>query len=311
MKFPLSASWKRALLLLSIACVTSESQAALLLYEGFAGYTTGTVLYNQNINGSSTGFTGAWSGNTASQTNGTVSASGLAFGSLLQTSGGSYVNNGSTVVLGSTIALAGATSGTVWTSYLVRFNGAHNNTAGNGFEIRIGDSAGGADVVRFRTFADTRTGTSNVVGADFNTTDLSNIGDSTDPVLATSTNYIMISSFTNVAGASGSGTATTWALTASQFQAMIESPLGAETYLTTATASQYFAKASNTDTVKTTDQIESGDFLQIVNVGNNIALDEIRMGTTLDDVIPVVPEPGSAMLTFASAALLLRRTRRA
>jgi hypothetical protein len=311
MKNPLSAIWKRLLPLAAFAYLPTQSHAALLLYEGFAGYTVDANLFGQSINGSSTGFTGSWGGNAASQIagNGTINANSLTFGSLLQTNGGSYVNTTGTIVLGSTINLASPASGTIWTSFLIRFNGAHNSGDTAGFEIRIGDSAGGADAVRFRTFADTRSGTSNVISTDFNTGTLSTLGDSADPVLATSTTYIMISSFTNVAGASGNGTATTWALTPDQFQNMINSPLGAESYLATAGSGLYSAKATNTDPVKATDQIGSGDFLQIVNVANNIQLDEIRMGTTLADVIPV-PEPAVITLSLAGVAFLLLRKHR-
>ncbi|WAC18348.1 hypothetical protein OVA24_14005 [Luteolibacter sp. SL250] len=293
--------------LLALACSQSETRAALLLYEGFEGYSTSGFLNGQAVSSSAIGFSGIWGGNTASTGAGNINASSLSFGSLLPTSGGSYVNTGGTVVLGSTLSIPSSLSGTIWMSHLIRFNGAHSASGSAGFEVRIGDTAGGSEVVRFRTFSDTRSGTSNVIGTDYNTGTLSTIGDSTDPQLATNTNYIMISSFTNVAGTSGSGTATIWALTTDQFQTMMESPLGAESYLTEATAGQYSAKATNTDAVKSTDQIESGDFLQIVNVGNNIQLDEIRLGTTLADVIP---EPGSALLAISGLTFLLRRSRR-
>ncbi|MBX3742649.1 MAG: hypothetical protein KF712_16810 [Akkermansiaceae bacterium] len=303
-----SQLFRRYLLsLLPLACSLSETRAALLLYEGFEGYSTSGFLNGQLVSSSTIGFSGTWGGNTASLSAGNINANSLSFNSLLPTSGGSYVNTGGTVVLGSTLALGSSLSGTIWMSHLIRFNGNHSTSSSSGFEVRIGDTAGGSDVVRFRTFADTRTGTSNVIGTDYNTGSLTAIGDSTDAPLATNTTYIMISSFTNVAGTSGSGTATVWALTSAQFQTMMESPLGAETYLTDATAGQYAAKATNTDAVKSTDQIESGDFLQIVNVGNNIQLDEIRLGTTLADVIP---EPSSALLAFSGIALLIRRSRR-
>ena len=44
---------------------------------------------------------------------------------------------------------------------------------------------------------------------------------------------------------------------------------------------------------------------------NAITFDEIRVGTTLADVVPLVPEPGSLMLALAGSTMLLARRRKA
>lgn len=297
--------------------LASSAQAALLVYEGFNGYgAAGTPLNTQTANGNTTGLTGAYGGNGNANV-GVIATSGISFGSL-QTSGSALTIPNNTVVIGGTLSLASSYSGTLWSSYLVRFNAPHSTTGGNGMEIRISDSISGTTNARLRVFADTRSGTPNVIGVDYNTSDLSGIGNSGDPALLTGTtspstpgtDYILISSFTNVgAGIVGSGTATTWALTLAQFEAMISSGIPAESYLGGATLGQYYAKASNTDAELASDTFENGDFVQIVSVGDNVTLDEIRFGTELADVIPV-PEPASMLLGLAGlGAVALRRKR--
>ena len=306
-----------AIFAIGILAAAPSVQAALLVYEGFNGYgTAGTALATQNANGNTIGLTGAYGGN-GNASVGVIAASGISFGSL-QTSGSALTIPNNTVVIGGTLSLASSYSGTLWSSYLVRFNAPLSTTGGNGMEIRISDSISGTTNARFRVFADTRSGTPNVIGSDYNTADLSGIGNSSDPALLTGTtspstpgtDYLLISSFTNAGtGVVGSGVATTWALTLAQFETMMSSGIPVETYLADATLGQYYAKATNTDTELATDTFENGDNLQIVSVGDNVTLDEIRFGTSLADVLPV-PEPTSALLGFASLGLATLRRKR-
>ena len=291
----------------AVVATVLNSQGALLVHESFSGYDTG-VLKGQPVSDSATGLTGTWDGNTTANTLGTITT-GLDFGSL-QTSGGALRNTNNTVVVAAAISTTTAHTGTLWSSYLVSFAAAPSTSSNNGLEMRIGDSAAGADAPRYRTFADSRITGAGDVAVDYNSGSTTGLGGSGSTLL-TGTTYILISSFTNLGGATGSAAqATTWALTAAQFDAMIASPLGAETYLTDAGSTLYTAKATETaDTVKSTDTFGPGDFVQIVSVGDNDTVDEIRFGGTLGDVIPVIPEPGTAALALFGALAFLRRKR--
>lgn len=305
-------SYRLAALAIASIGFSLPSQGALLIYEGFTGYNTSGYLKGQAVSANAVGLSGTWGGNAAADSAGTFIAAGLTFGSL-ETSGGAYRVGGGTVVVGAGATSSALTStGTLWASQLVRFNGNQNNSStGNGLEIRIGDDAGGATNSRYRTFPDSRLSGTTLVGVDYNTGNLDGISNAPEAALPINTTYLFISSFTNIGAAVGTtATATTWVLTLSQFQAMLDSTKTPEQYLTDADSSLYSAKATDTvDLVKASDGIKTGSHLQLVNVNDNVTIDEIRYGTTLGDVIPLIPEPSSALLSLLGSSILLRRRR--
>lgn len=297
-----------------------RSEGATFVHESFTGYSVG-LMRGQAATGS--GLSGVYGGNgnaavedpptaaSGSFATGTFVSSGLTFGDYLPTSGGAMTIASGTTVVGVKVApTTPSYSGTLWVSFLVRFNAAHNSSAtGNpGVELRLTTgSASDAGNAKFRTYADSRVDGNTAIGVDYNSSDFASVG-SSPAVLANGTTYIMISSFTNVgASIGGGGVATTWAMTQSQYEAMMTSPLGPEAYLLAATAGQYFGMATATDAEKASDVFDNSIFLQMVSVSNNVTYDEIRLGSSLVDV---VPEPGTALLGILGASVAWVRRRR-
>ncbi|MBX3743310.1 MAG: PEP-CTERM sorting domain-containing protein [Akkermansiaceae bacterium] len=310
---PLVSTFRRIIFaaLLSTGC---QVHAALLIHEGFNGYTAGSgfaagTTPNANTTGldTSTNFGGSGHANL------TYSESGLTFGNLA-TSGGSMRFGTTTSVLSARSSLTSSFTGTLYSSFLINFS-AKGTSASHGFVTRISDNINDDTGSRLNSFADSRSGSSLNAGIAYGSAYGSpTLNASTG--LITDTTYIVISSFTNIGGnlATSNGTGTLYALTLSQFAAMTASsnwegylndtPVGTE-------ADQISVRVSRNATTGTpTLGADADDFFQVVTSGNSGAFDELRYGSTLEAVVPLIPEPSSALLASLGAFGFLHRRRR-
>ena len=294
--------------------LASHAGAALLVYEGFTGY-TGTLnetAPNANTIGLNQGI--AYAGSAGTGPGNFSVVGGLTFGSL-PTSGGAVSFNGTPASSVSGAQLATSYSGTLYTSYLINLSGRDTTTSGAGFELRLAndDASAGA---RFRTFSDSRSGTSVVPGVDYQGTDLSGISNSSAGTqLGLGTTYLVVGSFTRVGsgltvGAPGIGSM--YVFTSSQFEHMM-SQADPTAYFNSLDASdvgtnqdQIHAFATETVT-SSTYNMSSGNRMQFVNVKDAGIIDEIRFA---DSFLSVIPEPGSVLLAGIGAMALIGRRKR-
>ena len=285
------------------ASAATSSHAALLVYEGFAGYSTGE-LNGQTASLSSQGLSGAWDGS-AYTTRHQVTSTGLNFAGLA-TSGGALTIGNSTRLSGIAMSHAGvAPGGTLYSSYLVQRSVAA--TTESGILTRIHDSSATATGGYFSAFADGRAGAIAAVGYDtsFNP---ANSSPGSSPVSAGET-FIVISSFTNV-GNSSAGNASLYVLSQPQYTNLLTLGLGSLSSLTVGMgADQAWVSASHNG-VTFGGTFDSSDYLQLLSLQEGGIIDEVRYGTALADVLPV-PEPSGMLLAgVAMAGALVRRTRK-
>jgi len=297
-----------ATVILALAGV-SVSRATLLVYEGFNGYTTGT-LAGQTPNANTAGLdttVGYYDGGGTRTAGYTIQATGLSLGSL-QTSGGALAFTSGTNVIGPDIEIgATAFTGTLWSSYLVNLASPKGGNTGDGAVVRIGTSPADSANGHFNSWADSRTsGTASTnVGIGYGST-TPTATNGTAP-LAVSTTYIIISSFTNVGASLSSGTsgvAKLWALNASQFASFLAAG-GDEAALAGTSVT-----ATATQTVTTgTFTFSSSNAIGLVTVGDIGVIDELRFGSSLADVTPI-PEPATtALLLGIGCGVLITRRR--
>ncbi len=289
--------------------LSSQAGAALVIYEGFNGYTTGAGgLVGANPNGNTVGLNTSLAYAGTGLGNYTVNASSLTFGSLV-TNGGSITTAGGSGVVSTaatTIDLATTPySGTLYTSHLVNLSSISATTNDGAVSRITSDSA--ASNQRFQLLSDSRNTSNNVGAAYAFTTTNGSTG------LATGTTYLMIGRFTNVgAGLSvGSpGVGTVYALTLAQFGSFVAGGQN-DAWLDGATigsgASEVTARVSNSQTSSTW-VLGDGSWMSLLTVADGATFDELRYGSTLLDITPI-PEPSTfALLSLGVAALVgLRR----
>jgi hypothetical protein len=278
------------------------SHATLLVYEGFNGYTAGS-LKDQKPNDFTVGLdksVGYYDGAAISRAaNYTLEATSLTFEGL-QTSGGALKFVTGTNVIGADLAVTH--QGTLWSSYLVNLSFKSGANAGDGATIRIGTTPSDSSTANhFNSWADSRAG-STAVAVGYNSTGTNGTGS-----LALNTTYVIINRFTNVGGASG-GTATLWALTETQFDSLIKNPNGINE--STLAGTSVTATASHTATGNFL--FSSSQAFGIVTVNDAGVYDELRFASTLAEVIPTtVPEPATtALIAGIGCGLLLTLRRR-
>jgi hypothetical protein len=280
-------------------------RASLLVYEGFQ-YSSGATLNSITPNAQTVGL----STSTAYAGTGvggyTVTASSLAFGSLV-TSGGAVSFSAATNVAAARLSLAAPFTGTLYTTHLIQLTSRGPATA-DGFHSRASnDTTTGGQ--RFFVLADSRQSSTNV-----GTSYAGAVGTHTNATtgLTLGTNYLMIGRFTNV-GTSigiGGGTATAYALDLAQFNSFMLAG-GLESYLDTTAigtaANQITARVSAPNALAGTYGFATGQFVHFVNVNDIGIADEFRYGSALASVIPV-PEPTAfGMLLAGLAGLAYRR----
>lgn len=298
-------------LLSALALGTASTRADLLVYEGFAGYNASVNLIGQAINANTIGLdTGTnWSSTQPGAL--TVQSASLTFAPGFSTNGGSVSFGTATTVGAARLDLTESYTGTLWMSYLVNLT-SRGGTPQDGIALRVtNDNASAGD--RFDLMADTRNTSTNAgVGYEGGRTEATNSGVS----LTLGTTYLLIGSFANVGigltdSPTGTGVGTMYALTAAQF-ASFQAAGGTESYLnTTATgtgAAQITARISDAALITGTYNFRDIDYASMVSVNGAGTFDELRYGTTLNDVT-TIPEPGTATL-LAAAGLGFLATRR-
>ncbi|RYD60385.1 MAG: hypothetical protein EOP83_19505, partial [Verrucomicrobiaceae bacterium] len=198
-----------------LAATVSSASANLVAYQGFDGYAAGP-LPGQTVGTNTQGLDTAGiitSAGTGANAN-AFEAAGLTFSNLI-TSGGSarYADaTGRPSYIG--FAYTGpAVSGTLFTSYLVRFTTAPTNNGVASLRVNTTATGGGA-VSYFHAYAD---GPANAfTGSQY---DANNANTPSTQTLAINTDYVVIGRFTNVGSAlsvGSPGVATTYVLTAAQ-----------------------------------------------------------------------------------------------
>lgn len=307
---------RRGCAVVVLAAATGASGATI--YDGF-DYPTGAL---NAQTGTGDGFNAGANWGGSSSAGYTVAASGLTFGSLA-TSGRAVTVS---TVTGQTVGrqLGTTLTGDVFASFLFNFTARPAGAVDNFTEVRLHTSQGGSGTtagVHFRMEPDQHNSAATPRPA------ISYEGvNSTAPAVGTSTpalstTYIYLAKFTNVGSAVAVGntaSAAMWILTQAQFEnfrgdGLTEAELNAANV--GSGAGDVFDRVSDI-TIETagTFSVNSSNFLQMATLGTTgntttITYDELRMGTSLDDVTPV-PEPGMALLGVCIAGMLWRRRRR-
>lgn len=291
--------------------ITASAPAALLVYEGFDGYAAGTRLDQYAPNANTIGLDTAttyYDGTGTRTANYTLQASSLTLGAL-QTNGGSLAFTAGTNVIGADIDIGPAAhEGTLWASYLVTLS-SRGDANGNGAVVRVGNTPSDHNSGHFNSWADSRANSSTKnVSVGYGPAGSSQPDNGSDP-LALNTTYIIISSFTNVGVALGTetpGVASLWALNEGQFAAFITAggdEAALELISVTATATQTLESGTLT--------FSSADAIGLVTVQDAGVLDELRFGSTLADVTPLlIPEPAAVGVLAGLAALAFGLSRR-
>jgi hypothetical protein len=291
--------------------MASRTNAALLMYEPFNGYTAGDI-NGQNPNANTFGMDTAapYAANAAYD----FSASGLLFSNLTASGGALTVTTTAGITGGGVIDLASPFSGTLYSSYLVHLTNDPSSTTDT-VTLRINDT-GTAAVAnsRFRADAQSGSGTSDVVAASYDDSMVDGTGS-----LLSGVTYLLLGRFTNVNSALSAGVpgvATVFALTAAQFDFFKLDGTITDAELNAATvgsgASQVTGMATETLTTGT-ESFADGQAFQLATQGGGAGItvryDEVRFGQSFNDVTPV-PEPGiGSLLALSGLGLLALRHR--
>jgi hypothetical protein len=294
-----TSGWTSFLLLGSAV----KSSAALLVYEGFSGYSNDSALTNLTPNANTVGLARSGEGSTYGNDSGSNqpggmrinNSAGLTMGSL-QTIGGAVRYGTSTYVAHS--VLTTTTTGTVvWGSFLVNPDivlGGDGNGS-RGMEVRLNSSSvSNSSDVFFRASPDSRAST-DLITVSYDA-GLSNAGSTV--AMTPGTTYLILSRFDF--GASGG--ATLWAMNLSQFNAFIA-----------ADRSDSFLNNAANFTARVTDAQAGtygwdGNYLEFVSSGVSGYLDEIRFGESIIDVTPI-PEPTTVAIAGIAGFLFTFRRR--
>jgi len=295
-----------AMVVVGLLVASSMTWAGVIIYEPFQGYNVGALsgqLPNANTIGidQTQAFQRPW-GTAGGQ--GNYNATGLTMTGLV-TNGGradDIFGGGFTYTVGNGVAVtASASSGTIWSSYLVKVNTAPSNlpfavwmsqehpwpassnlgppwhliSAYNGYNAGV---SGGAD-------AQPQLG----VQGEASWSDPFTVGGNN--TLTDGTTYLMVGKFVV-----GTTTAQNWAISQADLNAIIADGLGVtENELNLHNSGT--ASGSNNTIVG----ISPGDGLQfcvLLNTAGNVSFDELRWGTGAGDVVPLfaAPEPATMLL---------------
>lgn len=303
------------------ACMAVAAQGALVVYEPFQGYTPGSMK-DQAPNANTIGLNPAQVYHTtSSSTTFVAQEAGLSFGDLV-TNGGSLLvtATGNPNTIGTQLAVP-AVTGDLFQSYLVNISQYSSSTsAPAGIGMNIANALNGAGSNgRFQALADISTANTQRVSAVYG----GGAGSPATTGLEEGKTYLILAKFSNVGttlSTTNRGYAYLWALDLDQFNTfkvdgITEDELNAATIGTDSASvtARYVSSAVTSGTYT----FDSTKFLTLVGWGSTGAttrqiatLDEIRYGTTLADVTPVVPEPATlTLLVLSGLAVVRRRTR--
>lgn len=291
------------MLVAAFAAVASahHATAALILYEGFAGYTPATNIVGQAVSASTIGLDTAttWQSNNAIVWN--VESTGLSIGSgatTLQTSGGALTHKAGSSVAAAKLLL-NSYAGTLYTSHLLSLNLSAANANGN-VQVVVGETTQNTANRRFRSLPRSGTVAASVAGVNY--TDGTTAG--TGNINVSQTTFIIISRFTRVGetvDATTPGEATLFALTSGQFDNFKASGFGGiDAAVVGAGAGDVTAKAVQSYAPAAGDLRALNDtfYLQLacaISTAADATYDEVRFGDSFDAVTPV-PEPSAVAL---------------
>ncbi|MFV0417012.1 MAG: PEP-CTERM sorting domain-containing protein [Chthoniobacterales bacterium] len=285
----------KKLLLPFLLCLAVSPGYSSILVEDSFDYTIGSA--DTTWNGG-TGLSGNWAPN-ASTTGAIVN--GLTLGSMAVSGGAlslSYTNPNSGFGAGAvnrTMTVGSITTGDIYMSYLYKFDTASSPLDEVALEVR--PTAGGI-----------RSGISENNSSFFTRYGSSLTASSTNSVFKDGTTLLLIFQYPDL-GATTSRSAKAWALTASDYNSLIAAGINEANLSTYATAT---ASQANSSAVT----FNGGGIFNIVPIARNASteasffIDELKIGTTLADVV-AVPEPSTMLLTaLAFGAIALKRRSR-
>ncbi len=291
------------LLVLAATFLTAaSSRATLLVYEGFNGYSAGTLTGQTATNTS--GLTGAYGQGAGGQI--LAQSQGLSF-SNLQVSGGSAVNSSTTPsAVGVRLDSAISFTGTLYGSYLVKLGSA--TTGGSSVTVGLNTNPTTGSTSRyFNSSADLSTNGS--PGVSYGSSPSTSGGPT---VLSAGVTYVMISRYTNVGLATSPenpGQATLWILTEAQFDYYKASGFSDEELDSASvgsTNSDVFLRVNTSPLTDGSTYSFSGAIqFGLTNPvsGSGFVIDEARYGTSLNDVLPI-PEPKTGALVLGTFSLV-------
>ncbi|NJL31700.1 MAG: hypothetical protein HC898_08745 [Phycisphaerales bacterium] len=286
------------------------AQGELLLYEGF-DYTAGETLAGKN--GGTWDTTRAWA--TGGSSNGSINNATVVPGLSLSdfpvvgnavevvnnnNNGGNYSAYIAGRQLPSTLSVA--TPSDVYTSFLFEqrqsgswANESHLSLAGKPF-------SGGQHMISRPVTLWGGNPHNAAVGADNGT------GSASGALVQTNTTYLVISKFSNINGPTfSSNTATMWMLGVSEWDAIKYGTID-ETSLDNHSLLKVTHTPNNTFVVT----LDNNQYLRLWTatdwgINSRAAFDEIKMGTSLDQVIAPIPEPATFVLLAMGGILLMPR----
>ncbi|RRJ95065.1 hypothetical protein Ga0100231_012850 [Opitutaceae bacterium TAV4] len=295
--------------MLVFGLLTGTARAELLIYEGFNGYVDGT-LRGQTVSTHSIGLRAesAWGSSNSNATTGiNIQSTGLTFSNLAVSGGSAFQKSSSGTHSGAYLSDSLATySGTLYGSYLIQFSTSPSTDKTPYAIVDIAASPTDVTTRRFASAAD-NSGSSNntlAVGYDGPAANATNSSIS----LPAGATYIVLARFTNVGvqlDADTTGMATQWVLSETQFDYFKATSFAG---LETATIG---SGTTNVICTVSDDAVTSGTYsltgaLQLSMNANSssrtFTIDEIRFGTSLNDVTPLVPEPRTMALLIGCAA---------
>ncbi|GAT31897.1 PEP-CTERM protein-sorting domain-containing protein [Terrimicrobium sacchariphilum] len=293
------------------------AHATLLAYEGFTGYAAGQQLAGKPVGSSAYGVSGTVGG--IGQSNDYyASANGLTFGSMPVSAGSAMYADNAGVAAGLTYNYNGpSVTGTVYTSFLLNIASGITTASSSGLRINTSQNASGATAF-FQSYGDTSSSTvpGNAYGLNASQVNSSSPA-TTAGSLSLNTTYLVVGIFTNTGtslSAGSPGLGTTYVMTLDQYNyfnshgGVTTAALAAATVGASGGNTIFSAVSSSVTSGTYTLQTGGGIQFAIGNaqVSQTVYFDEMRVGTSLSDVIPV-PEPSSVSLVIAGISFLVLR----
>jgi hypothetical protein len=219
-------------------------------------------------------------------------------------------------VLSASLNLSQAGTGTLYSSYLVQFTTLSTTPNGGGNQVRIKNTGNNTNL--FQASAKTASATFTPGVAYGNNTPVNAVKPAEGAAMTTGQTYLVVNTFTNVGSALSVGTpgvATTALFDLASYTTWVNA--GRNESGEFGLSSLALRTASETVTSGTYTFANTNKALQLTTfsgsgTGQNAIFDEIRFGTSLDDVVVAVPEPSTyaaiaGFLTLGSALIVRRR----
>ncbi len=310
------AGFAAAILLASAA----NSQAALLVYEGFNGYSNNAAIGGVAANGNTVGLTGNYTASSAY----TTTSTGLTFGSgatTLSTTGGALsISSSASDVLNVTLDLTSSFVGTLYSAHLVNYSNHHTSALNTLGGPELGVAGGGSD--HFQTAADDffTGGSANNAGIAYKESP-----SNSNTALPDNQTFLVLGRFTRVGetmtnGDAVSEMATLWILSSAQFDnfaagGLTDAELDGASQGTGSTA--VYAKATSSfNGGGSWNVFRDNDVIDLLVSGGattdtiNVTFDEMRWADSLNSVAPI-PEPSAFVMLLCGLGTLALRRRRA